>query len=272
MEIPDWLASALEREADPAQPQGLLFHGTIEPFEGPLRPTGWEGLLWFSDSPIVSQSYCAAAGLSALWSFQSWRSADRFVPIGDLDEKLFAGMGHDIEAMEIQHGRDGRPESYRILESHPTYADVATYVTETLGYHLRDGSCWITLKHDQVQPASWKEQGRLYILKKPDALQLYDMRKQEGGLAGRQWMETEQFANAREAGYDGVIISDVHQTERLGHYGHTSWGLFGETIERLDVHDIPCTFFDPADAWYGSKARNTPEWLDLIKHLEMATA
>ena len=85
-------------------------------------------------------------------------------------------------------------------------------------------------------------------------------------------MKTGIFAQVREDGYDGVIISDVHQTPRLGHYEHSSWGLFSCGLEKLTVHQIPCVFFDPADAWYGQKVASTPEWLSLINHARLEIA
>ena len=47
--MPDWLLTHLSSHKTPREAtEGLLFHGTVEPFETPLHATGWEQLLWFA--------------------------------------------------------------------------------------------------------------------------------------------------------------------------------------------------------------------------------
>ncbi len=265
MIIPDWLKDALRKEDNPYRPRNLLFHGTVEPFKGQLKPTSWEGLLWFSNDPVVSQSYCPNAGLSALWAVKSWAMNERFVPAQGFEEELMRMMGFDPDAMEIERDDFGRAQCYRILDNHPTNRDVAVYITETLGYVLENDACWISLKNDKVMPASWKEPGRLYVAARPEVLDLHDMRKEhEDGITGQQWMRTSDFARVKKSGRDGVIISDIHHTPRLGHFGHDSFGLFGKTINQMTFAEIPCVFFDPAAAWYGDKEVTSPEWKALV--------
>lgn len=254
-----WLLNALGSPGE-----NLLFHATLEEFEGRIRASDWEGVRWFADTPVVAQSYCPESGGSVLWATPRHRMHERFLP----DENgpkaaIFAMMGYDTSTLEIERDARGAIISHRILEDHPTWNDAHRFVTETLGYDIQDETCWLRMRRGEIMPCSWRQKGWLYIVERPADLRLHDMRMEgEGGLGGRQWMMTDRFKALRDIqDLDGIIISDVHQSPKLGHFEHSSVGLFDRTLDRLRWKRVQCTHFDPADAW--PHGASTPEFDEL---------
>ena len=266
-EFPAWLADHMRATPRPRDAtKGLLFHGTVEPFDKPLRATSWEGLLWFAEAPEIAQSYCPESGSEVLKSFLRYALDERFVPHGDFDEKLFAHMGFDIAFMEAERDDFGRMTSYRILNSHPTNRDVQKHL-EDLGYVFENESAWIKVRlrdegGDEIMPANWKIPGRLFIAQRPADLRLYDLESSsDGGLTGRQWMRTDLFEKLATSGkWDGIIIDDIHQSKKMGHFSHRSIGLFQPVIDRLNMHVIPCVNAEPWDVWKAEDGSTTEEF------------
>ena len=266
-DVPAWLAERLTSSATPREAvRGLLFHGTVEPFEGPLVASCWERLRWFAETPEIAQSYCPESGSDVLTSFASYSLDDRFVPHHSFDATIFAAMGFDIAAMEATRDRYGRMDSYRILPGHPSNRDARAFL-EGLGYAFDGETAWIKARPldgggDEIMGADWKTAGRLFVVERPDDLRLYDLQSSEdGGLTGRQWMRTDLFETLADSGdWDGIVIDDIHQSKKLGQFGHRSVGLFQRTIERLRTHVIACVHADPYDTWKAVDGSTTPEF------------
>lgn len=266
-DVPAWLAEHLAAAATPREAtRGLLFHGTIEPFEGPLRASGWERLRWFAEAPEIAQSYCAESGSEVLSSFASYSLDQKFVPHHCFHETIFAAMGFDVADMEAERGIGGRMTSYRILPGHPSNREARAFL-ENLGYVFEDESAWIKIRlrdggGDEIMPAAWRTPGRLFVSERPQDLRLYDLQtREDGGLTGRQWMRTdlfEQLAGSRD--WDGIVIDDVNQSKKLGHFGHRSVGLFQRTLDRLRMHVIACVHADPYDTWNTTDGATTTEF------------
>lgn len=266
-DVPDWLAQHLSAATTPREAtKGLLFHGTIEPFEGPLRASGWERLRWFAESPEVAQSYCAESGSEVLSSFASYSLDNHFVPHHCFDETIFAAMGFDVADMEAEREMGGRMTSYRILPGHPSNRQARAFL-EDMGYVFTDESAWIKIRiraegGDEIMRSDWRTPGRLFVCERPTDLRLYDLQTSEdGGLTGRQWMRTDLFETLAESGeWDGIVIDDVHQSKKLGHFGHRSIGLFQKTMDRLRMHVIACVHADPYDTWNTTDGSTTCEF------------
>ena len=266
-DTPIWLNDHLRSHASTREAtKGLLFHGTVEPFDTPLRATGWERLLWFAEGPEIAQSYCPESGSECLVSFLRFALDERFVPHGDMDARIFGLMGFNIAEMDAERDEYGRMCSYRLLENHPTNRQAKEFI-ESLGYVFESESCWIKMRlkdegGDEIMPADWKISGRLHILQRPGDLRLYDLQSSaDGGLTGRQWMRTDLFEKLADSGsWDGIIIDDIHQSKKMGHFGHRSIGLFQSTIDRLNHHAIDCLNIEPWDVWKAEDGRTTPEF------------
>jgi len=271
MTTPDWLNETLRAAETPREAvAGLLFHGTVEPFEGPLVASDWERLRWFAETPEIAQSYCPQSGSEVLKSFARYALDQHMIPHYDFDERILTTMGFDVAAMEaVRDEMTGRMTSYRLLPKHPTNRQAQDFL-EAMGYRFDDESCWIKVRMrdvggDEIMPASWRMPGRLFVCERPQDLRLYDLQSSdEGGLSGRQWMRTELFeALATSGEWDGIVIDDIHQTRRMGQFGHRSVGLFQPTIRRLRTHVIACRHEDPYDVWAKRDGSTTPEFDDL---------
>jgi len=267
MDVPEWLAESLGAAETPREAaRGLLFHGTVEPFEGALVASNWERLRWFAETPEIAQSYCPESGSDVMTGFPSYSLDDRFVPHHSFQETLFAAMGFDVAAMEATRDRYGRMDSYRILPGHPSNREARAFL-EDLGYAFDDETAWIKIRMregggEEIMPADWKTAGRLFVAERSRDLRLYDLQSSEdGGLTGRQWMRTDLFETLADSGeWDGIVIDDIHVTRKLGQFGHRSVGLFQPTIARTRMHVIACVHADPYDAWNAGEGATTPEF------------
>lgn len=270
--IPHWLHDRLSKAATAREAtRELLFHGTIEPFEGGLRASNWERLRWFAESPEVAQSYCAQSGTEASIHFTSYSLDERFVPHQCIQEAVFSAMGFDAAAMEATRNRYGRMDSYRLLPNHPTNRQAREYL-EALGYVFENECTWLKMRMrpgmtDEIMPNAWRTPGRLFVAERPADLRLYDLQSSEdGGLTGRQWMRTDMFERLAQSGeWDGIIIDDVNQSGKLGHFSHRSIGLFQPAMSRLRMHVIACVHCDPYDVWYATGDSTTPEFDELYR-------
>ena len=85
-------------------------------------------------------------------------------------------------------------------------------------------------------PNSYRLKGKLFIIKPKRELKIYDYAKdREGDLNEPDYHKLNLFKKAEEKGYDGIKINDFAQIEGHGNVGHTSIGLFRNTIKDLDV-------------------------------------
>lgn len=229
--------------------EGVLFHGTAEPFEGPLKPGG-DGLLWTSDSPVIAQQYIPAAGIESIRSKpMGYEMGSRVMP--NLND-VFYGLAAEISGLEVTDVRRdhvGNAVSWAVPDGWPTYADVVRHVEEVLGYEAgRYGS--YSLKtvmeggRDRIMPASWRMQGRLFMAL-ADGFSLKDVRKSdEPDLTMYEHNDFAAFRKAEAEGYDGVVINDFAQTDRYGNFGHLSYGLNGKGLAKARWIAIPAFRFD----------------------------
>ena len=85
-------------------------------------------------------------------------------------------------------------------------------------------------------PNSYRLKGKLFIIKPKRELKIFDYAKdREGDLNEPDYHKLNLFKKAEEGGYDGIKINDFAQIEGHGNVGHTSIGLFRNTIKDLDV-------------------------------------
>lgn len=265
--FPEWLAEILSAATSPmAACENLLFHGTLERFSGRLAGNGWEGLRWAAETPVVAQSYCPETGGLTGWSAPTpWELSQRMLPNGEVNKIIFRELGFNEDALDLTRDQHDRIVSWRILPGHPSWSDACSFL-ESLGYDTQTNFSWIKIGRDQgktsILPASHKEKGRLFILERPADLRIFNYADRvDGGLSGRQWNHTDIFKSiAAKGDWDGVEISDIHQTRKTGHFSHNSIGLFEPTLARLRYHVIDITHVDPSDCWERRDENTTPEF------------
>jgi hypothetical protein len=275
--LPDWLSSILAASPSAyAATSLLLFHGTLEPFDGRLRASSWEGLRWATQDPCVAQSYCPETGSVTGWSApEPYRLAENMLPEGPINKIIFRELGFDEFDLDATRDHNGRFQSWRVLPNHPKWQDALTYMLG-LGYDPSSGYCWVKThcagNKDVILPANHKDCGRMFIIERPADLRIYDHSIMvDGGLTGQQWMQTDVFrATAASSRWDGIKIDDVHQSKKMGHFGHASIGLFEPTLARLRYHVIDIVHYDPWDSWQHRTPSTTPEFEALWSYCKNA--
>lgn len=280
--IPQWLANLIKESPDATSlARKLYFHGTCEDIEGALQPGGYDGLLWFADSPMIAQHYIPAAGSSVLHRLPRYPwEYDEIIRVPDLqtssvDFSIALALGHRLTYATFDENvnryaccgwqwNDGSGKS-------PTRAETCAYL-ESLGYDIQaamqdTGSLWLKTGDlvridipaadahrenacvfaDSLLPADYRMPGKLYMIARED-FQLYDIATGvESSLLDLDYHKHATFAAARAEGYAGMKINDFAQTDRWGNLGHYSYGLFAETAATLTPYAIDCTRFSYAE-------------------------
>lgn len=246
----------------------FLFHGTSEPFKTKLG-VGGDGILWTADTSAVAQSYIPEAGHTVLWHSPKYKLDDPPWPPDEGDTfqaALFelAGVRFD----RVTYSATGRPSGWRELTPGATNRTVLAAV-QALGYRPKrggdvDGGFYeIKMFGDAIMPADWKLVGRLFILRPKVQLKLADITTGDpADLLDPEYLHYGRFKAFEKAGYDGVKVPDLLQSEHWGNFGHDSIALFKRALKKLDVRSIPATNYDPTDmaGW----RRPTPEFVDFF--------
>lgn len=212
-----------------------LFHGTGEPIDGPLRPGGYDGLLWTSPDLQIARTYIPQAGLRQLY----WRSPFPDARIrpnrwsAAYDIALLAGF----PAVAVDWDARGDAISWSPLT--PTYRDLEAILTD-LGYDL-SAPCWLILDRalGRIQPASWRLTGRLFTLTFSQPLRLLDHPKIECDLSQPAYHDTGFFRRAIEQGFDGVRIGDAVTDAEGSMLLHEAIGLTPRGLSRARISSAP---------------------------------
>lgn len=107
-------------------------------------------------------------------------------------------------------------------------------------YNLNFG--WkISIDNDQLQPADYRTQGRLIIITPKRNFKILDTTnrgRREGDLTDLDYHKHDWFEQAQKNGYDGIKINDFAQSTDMGNVGHTSIGLFQNTLRDVNAEEI----------------------------------
>ncbi len=125
------------------------------------------------------------------------------------------------------------------------------------GCESYDSNCYWELKikflnngEERILPANFRESGRLLTIVPKRDLKIYDLTnggKLEGDLMEPDYHKTDLFRLAEKNGFDGVKINDFAQIEGVGNYGHTSIGLFKNTLKDVEIQEEHG--YHPKDFW-----------------------
>lgn len=249
------LIDALRRQDD----RLVLFHGTGEPIEGPLRGGGYDGLLWTAREAAIAQQYIPRSGIVAILTAPDRFTLDRHVKPGlhSIEYRIACSLfGGKLEGVE--YDRFGTAVSWPIPDGWPTYRDVYDHIENDLGYTPRGGifnlSTSLDGSEETIHPADWLRPGHLFATL-ADHLSFRDLRRgDEGDLTDLEYHDHRAFAQAEADGYDGVIINDFAQTD-LGNYGHVSYGINATGLAKLTFVRTEATHL-PLEG--GALPRSTP--------------
>jgi len=236
------------------------FHGTMEPFDPPLKGGGYDGLIWTADNPAIAQTYIPAAGTEQSWHNPYYNDEEIINQFISPDKQylidLLKQMGYGYPT-DIEYDQHHRMQSYRPPEKSATYGELRNYL-RSLGYDP-EKSKWLKRKNDLIVPADYKEPGRLFIGTPKTPLNILDARRgNEGDLLNVEYHNHPLFQDALKKGYDGIRINDFAQSKNWGNVGHQSVGLYPHAVEKLDWNIIPASNFDFGDHIW--KVFSTPEF------------
>jgi len=112
---------------------------------------------------------------------------------------------------------------------------------------------------ESILPAEYRHPGRLFIVTPQEDLKIYDLTlggSVEGDLTNVDYHQLEFFKKVEERGFDGIKINDFAQIESEDNFGHTSIGLFKNTLAKVKVSETPAVH--PKD--FGEKHLRTRDY------------
>lgn len=214
-----------------------LFHGSIEPIEGPLR-VGPDGVLWFADVPAIAQLYIPCSGITMHAPVDIFRLPSKDPSVQAVQR--FLGIDYDL--LQVRWDRSGwRADSFYPPDGWdriPRAADIVDRFRERQisvdgdGLHAR---VELKLDGERVMGPDECSEGTLFVARPRRDMRIYVLSHGEGDLMSPQYREYEHFADLAREGYDGVLIDDFAQSKEWGNLGHMSLGLFREATKDLDV-------------------------------------
>jgi hypothetical protein len=221
-------------------PGQLLFHGSLEDFEGDLRPGGFDRAAWFADTPSVAQLYIPCAGLRVYVTPDGLR----WPSLSPQIRAIQAALGIEYDEAKVERDAHGCLRSYglpRGWREFPTVEDVAARL-QGLGFPVRGAQIGFhrgrLLRPEECAP------GRLFVVTPRTPLKIANLAAGgEGDLQQPQHLELSLFQRAAAAGYDGVLIHDFAQSREYGNLGHLSVGLFEHALPKTRlVEVVPATY------------------------------
>jgi hypothetical protein len=236
-------------------PGSRLFHGTIEPVAGSLRPGAYDQVLWTAETPGVAQAYIPLSGGEMYVAPEGLTRPSKDRAVQALQRAI--GIIYDMDAVEWDpHGR---------LKSWPMplgagrtpSADEIMDRMERIGFE-RPGSRFepyrIRVHGDRILRPSEKITGSLYVGTVREPLHVFDATlggEIEHDLMNPQYNDLETIRKVERLGYDGIRIQDFLQSKSRGNVGHESIGLFPSGIRKVRWGEpIPATNYEPAPGEY----------------------
>lgn len=242
----------------------ILFHGTIEPMEGPLRTRSHGNILWVAETPDVAQNYIPESGITSLFSIPSYLLNDTFRPNKGINLTILKQMGYNENDMKIQFNHIGEAISWSVPSGGmPKNQDVKNYIESTLGYTTDQyGSYRLKLDNNNVMPASWKKSGTLFILIGKSKLKIFDLTggTNEDDLMEPTYNKIDLFTKIQNQGYDGFRINDFAQSKNWGNVGHRAIGIFPSGLAKLQVEQTPATNYDWKDTLKNEDTDEFRQW------------
>lgn len=215
---------------------GLLFHGTAEPFDGPLKVVGMDDVLWFADNPLFAQAYIPESGLSAYVSKPSdWRMNERVRPDKHSFWTEFAVNTMRRSLPDVEYDDFGSAKSWSIPRDWPTYAECVAAL-RALGYAFMEDCEEVKYANGVNGPiarSDWLQPGRVFVTA-ADGLKLLDRSRGESDLTEKAHLDFSLFRQAEQSGFDGIVIDDFAQSADCGNVGHRAVGLFAHVVQRLE--------------------------------------
>lgn len=245
-----------------------LFHGTAEPFDGPLRAlsdsgTDEAGLLWTATCSGIAQTYIPESGVK-LGIDLSYPDKECLRP----DDRVFPWLcDHLGITWRSERDSSGRTTSWACKPFSPKFSHLRSCLRD-LGYNVEDSDRFLWVKATtfadssvQVLPVEQSLVGRLFIVQPKRELDLFDLRDAfDHTLSDPQYHRYDFFRKAYALGKDGVLIRDYCQTEIWGNVEHESIGLFERALADSHTQSISAKHFEWSESEYPSDRTASPEY------------
>lgn len=252
---------------------GILFHGTCERIEGPLRGGGYDEVFWAADRPSVAQSYIPRAG-SSTWisepeSYNRNHSIQPHKHIGFVMSWALERAGVTLDDLDISWNGQ-QAAAWSVPDGWPTEGDLDDMI-RGLGYKASDWGMYTILTsyaegREVWMPADWNIPGQLIIALPDGDFDLRDPRWSEDALGYTSHNRVADFKSFAEADLHAFYMEDQLQSDFLGNVGHQSVGILPEGLKRLSWLAIPAIRHDGEDL---DVFRNpeTPEFIKFMRAL-----
>lgn len=233
--------------------RGILFHGTCETIEGPLRGGSYDQVFWTATAPSIAQSYIPSSGIKSLYGRKSAHEVDLAIrPAGAPDHANFVTQwalersGCTMDDLDIEWDLN-RAKSWLIPDGWPSYRDFEAHL-ETLGYALDEEVLWLKTscagRREEVLPADHRMSGQLIVILPDPDLEISVPHWNPEDLEFTNHNRLSSFDSMTQAGQHALRMSDKLQSEEMGNVGHESIGLLPEGLARISWMAIPARRHD----------------------------
>lgn len=254
-----------------------LFHGTIEPIKGALRPGG-DRILWFADDPRIAQLYIPRAGTSMFTDPERLTRPSRNPFVLEIQREL--GIHYDLD--DVEWDARGDPRSWPLPEGwdRTVRAEDVKAALEARGYEPYAGrGLWASYRlyfsfvdeKPVLLPPGGTVLGALYVAFPRADLHVADLTELGGDLMDPAHLWLSRFRALDERGFDGVLINDYAQSEAWGNLGHKSLGIFPDATDLLEIEAVvPARYEEFSFEAVGTTAWPRPTPTDFMELRESA--
>ena len=154
--------------------------------------------------------------------------------------ELYAKLEKEVKELKQKY-YDTSPE-YKINEYINVKLKELGYIPKQESSHDKNHRWELKTSGNTLNPASFKEKGRLLTIIPKRDLKIYDMTDGEtieSDLTDLQYQKYNLFKKIEESDYDGIKIADYAQHHTQGNVGHYSIGLFEIALKDVDIEEEP---------------------------------
>lgn len=263
-----------EIEGELILPSGtVLYHGTGEEYDFMNPKTGlYDDVFWTTESRAIASTYIPVAGGTLLCSTRHLTQPSKDPSVINIQKAL--GIDYDTSTFE-EKGTDITsymlPPVFEQDERYWNNQDLkCEYVNqkmkEVFGYEPEDGGSAFGPCHnrwrikqdlDEPKPSNYRLQGKMLKVTLKRDFKIWDKTaggKIEGDLMEKDYHKLDLFQQMEKMGFDGIKINDFAQSNDMGNVGHTSVGLFKNSLSDVSIEIEAAQHEDLEDYFRGVKS------------------
>lgn len=251
-------------------PQGaVLYHGTGEKFDmSKPRGGGYDNIFWTTQSKAIAKTYIPVAHGIIYTDSKHVVSPSTNPTIVNIQKAI--GIVYDPSTFK-ENGSQivswRTPPVFldeRFLNNETQKCEyVNKKMKEVFNYDPEGSGCYTSWKvkigeNSTPQRSDYRLQGRLFSVKLNRDFRIWDKTEggyTEGDLMDVDYQKIDLFRLIESKGYDGIKINDFCQSEDYGNVGHTSIGLFNNSLKDVTItsetaeHELLAPYFKGLKHW-----------------------